>query len=256
MNDIYEYKTVDSRELKMYVSRPQHPSPPEGYPAIVFFHGGSWVEGAPTQFDEHCKYLASRGMIAIQVEYRLLNCNSDEPPTHCVRDAKSAIRWVRKQATKLMVNPRRIAASGASAGGHLAAFSSMVEGMDDPLDDLTVSPRGNAMVLFNPVFDNGPDGGWGYNRVGPRYKEFSPAHNITRKAPPCILFFGDADQFVPIRVVHRFQTNMEACGVRCELFIYKGQGHGFFNFGTAESIYYYKTLFETERFLSSLGWLT
>lgn len=42
--------------------------------------------------------------------------------------------------------------------GHLAAFVGMVEGQDDPNDDRSVSPKANAMVLFNPVFDNGPEG--------------------------------------------------------------------------------------------------
>ncbi len=69
----------------------------------------------------------------------------------CCNDTKSAMRWVRSHAAELGIDPERIAASGGSAGGHLAAFASMVEGIDDPADDLKVSPRGNALVLFNPV---------------------------------------------------------------------------------------------------------
>jgi acetyl esterase len=44
---------------------------------------------------------------------------------------------------------------------------------------------------------------------------------------------------------------MEAVGSRCDLFLYEGQKHGFFNFRNSE--YYQKTLLETEKFLRSLG---
>ena len=85
----------------------------------------------------------------------------------CCADAKSALRYVRAHATELGIDPQRIAAAGGSAGGHLAAFTALVDGLDDPQDDLAVSCKPNALVLFNPVFNNGPDQ-WGHGRVGDR----------------------------------------------------------------------------------------
>ena len=61
------YKEVDGRKLKLYVTKPDGWQKTDSRPAVVFFHGGGWVGGAPGQFTEHSKYLAERGMVAIQV---------------------------------------------------------------------------------------------------------------------------------------------------------------------------------------------
>lgn len=247
------YKTAGGRELKLYVLRPSAGKGP--FPAIVFYHGGGWVGGNPGQFTEHSKRLASRGMVAVQVEYRLLEKGGTVPPVVCVQDAKSAMRWVRSHARELDIDPKRIASGGGSAGGHLAAFVGMVDGLDDPADDLSVSARSNAMVLFNPVFDNGPEG-WGHQVVGERYKEFSPFHNVTPSAAPAIVFVGSQDKLLPTATVNAFCAAMQKAKVRCEARIYDGQPHGFFNYrqGGANE-YYEQTQKAAEEFLVSLGWI-
>jgi acetyl esterase len=103
----------------------------------------------------------------------------------------------------------------------------MVAGLDDPADDLKVSPKAEALVLFNPVFNNGP-GQWGHELVGDRYQEFSPAHNITSNAPPTIIFLGSKDPLISVKTTQEFQADMKRAGVRCEAFFYEGQVHGFF----------------------------
>lgn len=250
------YKKVAGRDLKLTIVNPPDWKAADQRPAMVFFHGGGWTGGAPTQFTQHGDYLATRGMVCIQVEYRLIEKGEKGPPVNCIADAKSAMRWVRSRAAELGIDPNRIGAGGGSAGGHLAAFVGMVEGLDDPLDDLKISPKANALALFNPVFDNGPDQGWGHSRVGERFKEFSPAHNITPDDPPAIVFLGTQDKLIPVAVVERFKANMEKAGVRCEAKFYEGQAHGFFNPGKGGKMeFYHDTLLETDKFLTSLGWL-
>ncbi len=268
----YIYKKVEDRELRLTVENPPDWKAEDKRPAMVFFHGGGWVGGLPKQFDEHCKYLTTRGLVCIQVQYRLLKGTpNDTPPLVCVYDAKSAMRWVRSHAAELGIDPQRIGAGGGSAGGHLAAFVGMVDGLDDPQDDLTVSPKANALALFNPVFDNGPENGWGTGRVKDRFKEFSPAHNISSDDPPAIIFLGTKDNLIPVSVVERFKANMDKAGVRCETVFYEGQGHGFFNAkaddkpkskkkpkkeaAAAGRNYFQETLLATDKFLTSLGWL-
>ena len=142
-------------------------------------------------------------------------------------------------------------AAGGAAGGHLAAFTSMVDGMDDPADDLKVSPKANRLVLFTPVFDNGSEGGYGAARIGDRFKEFSPAHNITSNAPPTVVFLGSRNNLISLAVLERFKANMTKASVRCDTHVYKGQPYGFFN----QYPYKTATLMEVDSFLASFGWL-
>lgn len=248
------YKQVGERALKLYVVRPEGWKPTDRRPAIVFFHGGGWTGGSPNQFNEHSRYFASRGLVAVLVEYRLLKGAPNTPPVDCIQDARTAMRWVRGRAGELGVDPVRIAAAGGSAGGHLAAHVGLVDGTDAPGDDLKVSPKANALILFNPVLDNGP-GGWGTGRVGSRYPEFSPAHNVSKDDPPAILFLGSQDNLIPVATLERFKAAMAQAGVRCDLHVYEGEGHGFFNAGRGDNKYYRLTVIAADKFLASLGWL-
>jgi acetyl esterase/lipase len=250
----HSYKTVGNRELRLYVNKPDEWTANDTRPAMVFFHGGGWVGGTPGQFTEHSRYLATRGMVCVQVEYRLLERGGNDPPLTCIQDARSAMRWVRSHAEELGIDPARIASAGGSAGGHLAAFVGMVDGLDDPGDDLSVPVKSNAMVLFNPVFDNGPEG-YGHQRVGDRYEEFSPFHNVSEDDPPAIVFLGTEDSLVPVQTLDQFADRMQEAGVRCVKVFYQGQPHGFFNFGRSGNRYYFETMSAADEFLQSLGWL-
>jgi acetyl esterase len=248
--DLVCYKTVAGRALNLRVEKPEGWTAKDRRPAVVFFFGGGWVGGTPEQFQKQSAYLASRGLVGFRVEYRTIPKGDKGPPVVCCEDAKSAIRFVRDHASEWGVDPGRIAAAGGSAGGHLAAFTALVPGLDDKADDLSLSCRPDALVLFNPVFNNGP-GEWGYERTGSRYQEFSPAHHIKAGAPPTIVFLGDNDKLIPVRVVEDFRRGMEKVGARCDTHIFPGMGHGFFNKPPA----FDETLILTDRFLASLGWL-
>lgn len=250
----HTYKTVGDRELQLYVTKPDDWAASDRRPAIVFFHGGGWVGGEPGQFTEHSKYLATRGMVCVQVEYRLLERRGNSPPLTCIQDARSAMRWVRSRADELGIDPERIASAGGSAGGHLAAVVGMVDGLDDPDDDMSIPVKSNAMVLFNPVFDNGP-GGYGHQRVRDRYQEFSPFHNVSADDPPAIVFLGTEDSLIPVETLDRFADAMQEADVRCVKLFYDGQPHGFFNFGRSGNRYYFETMTAADEFLRSLGWL-
>ena len=248
------YKKVGDTGLKLLVEKPAGWSATDQRPAIVFFFGGGWVGGTPEQFRKQSEHLASRGMVGIRVQYRVIPKDDKGPPLLPCADAKSAMRYVRAHAAELGIDPNRIAAAGGSAGGHFAAFATLVPGLDDPSDDLAISPRGNAMVLFNPVFNNGP-GEWGHARVGERYREFSPAHHVTKAAPPTIVFIGAKDALIRVRVLEDFKAKMTAVNVRCETRVFPGAAHGFFNKDVEGIPGFSETLADTDRFLTSLGWL-
>lgn len=218
-------------------------------PAMVFFFGGGWVGGNPGHFAPHAGYFSKRGLICFRVDYRVKS-RQGTTPFESLKDAKSAIRFIREHAEELGVDPTRIVASGGSAGGHLAAACALVTTFNEGSDNFSYSCVPNALVLFNPVIDNGP-GGYGYERVGQAYKDFSPLHNIHEGAPPTILFLGTQDKLIPVETAQYYKTVMEKVGSRCDLFLYEGEGHGFFNYNQFE--YYKKTVSEANQFLVSLG---
>lgn len=245
------YKQVDTSDLYLYIDYPPGFDASISYPTMVFFFGGGWVGGTPGHFEHHARYFAQRGLVCIRADYRVKSRHG-VTPFESLKDAKSAIRFIRENAEVLGVDPRQIIASGGSAGGHLAAATALITACNDRTDDLFISCVPNALVLFNPVIDNGP-GGYGYERIGEAYKEFSPLHNIREGAPPTIMFLGTEDVLIPVETARYYKTVMEKVGSRCELCLYEGEGHGFFNYGRTDN--YKKTVMKADHFLVSLGYL-
>ena len=128
----------------------------------------------------------------------------------------------------------------------------MIKDYDEDIDDLSISCIPDALVLYNPVIDNGP-GGYGYERIGDNYKAFSPLHNIKKGAPPTILFFGTNDIHVPVVTAQYYKLVMEKVGSRCDLKIFEEAKHGFFNYKKFK--FYKEVVAETDKFLVSLGYL-
>ena len=216
---------------------------------MVFFHGGGWRSGTYKAFQRHAKHLASKGMIAISADYRIENIYGTTP-FDAVEDAKSTIRYVRKHAKELHINPDMIASGGGSAGGHLAAVCGNIEGLEDDGEDLSISSKPNALVLFNPVYDNSKNG-FGFRRMEGRYLEISPLHNITKGAPPTIVFFGTKDKTTPVASSKEYEKRMQEVGSRIELNLYEGAEHSFF-YGPD---YYDDVVEKMDAFLVSLGYL-
>lgn len=251
------YKEVDGIELALHVYTPANHRASDHRAAALFFFGGGWNGGTPTQFVPHARYLASRGMVGVVADYRVKS-RHQTTPYECVKDGKSAMRWLRAHSEKLGIDPSRIAFGGGSAGGHVAAAAGTIEGINEKSDDLKVSARPDALLLFNPVYDNGP-GGYQYKQFGDRYREISPMHNINKDTPPAIVFFGTEDALVPVATARAFQKAMRDAGCRSELSLFPGQPHGFFNHPqfrpNASPVFFYETMLQTDRFLTSLGFL-
>ena len=242
------FKEFDKDPLELNVFLPDGWSAGDKRAAIVFFFGGGWVGGNPSQFFPQSKYLASRGMVAISAQYRTRGSHGTAP-VHCVHDGKSAVRWLRGHAAELGIDPERIAAGGGSAGGHVAATTGVISGLDDPGDDTSVSSRPNALVLFNPATDVSQIQRWGEDR-----ERGSPLQNVDPGDPPTIVFHGQADTTVPYRTAEAFCAAMVEAGNRCELVGYAGRPHGFFNYTRSRTMYA-STVWHMDRFLASLGFL-
>ncbi|MFC1498972.1 alpha/beta hydrolase [Verrucomicrobiota bacterium] len=250
---IVTYKTIDKIKLRMHIFVPENHDPKIKSSAIIFFFGGGWSSGTPKQFYQQCRYLASRGMVAMSAEYRVKSRHGTSP-FECVKDAKSAIRWVRTHAGKLGVDPNKIVSGGGSAGGHIAACTAMIENMENKGEDLSISSKPNALVLFNPVLgltenDKNAD------KITERIRKILPADHVKEGLPPFIIFHGAEDTTVPVAAIEIFQKLMNNKGNRCEVVPFKGRKHGFFNYGRNNNEPFNKTMELTDKFLTSRGFL-
>lgn len=243
------YKKTKPADLAMYVHFPPDWKKADKRPAIVFFFGGGWTSGKVEQFEPQARYLASRGMVAARADYRVKSRHNVTPDA-CVEDAKSAIRWLRQNAAMLGVDPDRIVAAGGSAGGHIAACTSC-PGLDAPDEDLKVSSRPNAMVLFNPVvrFDGVPELMQRIGKDEKLGKALSPTLHLSKDTPPAIFFYGKEDRL--LKQGEEYVARSKEVGHRAELFLADGVGHGFFN----RSPWQERTLHRVDEFLGSLGYV-
>lgn len=244
------YKTVGEQKLEIWIWKPQGWKAEDKRPAMVFYHGGGWRGGAPTAFARQSEQLAARGMVALSVQYRLTSQTGVQVPD-CVKDARSAFRWVRAQAGELGIDPDRIAAGGGSAGGHLAATLVTLDEINDPTDDLSVSLKPAALVLFNPALVL--EGPRAESRVADpaELRAISPYSHVKKGHPPTLILHGEADTTVPIASARLYAAKVVELGGKCEVVGYEGAPHSFFN----RSPHLEQTSERMEQFLHSLGWL-
>lgn len=241
------YKSTNEGELNLFIYKPSEFDIKKKYSCIVFFHGGGWNSGNPEQFQRQSRYFASRGMVAFSVEYRIRN-NHGTSPIQAMEDAKSAIRFIRSNARLLSIDPSKIAAAGGSAGGHLAAVAGNIDLFDNSDEDLTISSKPNLLILYNPVIDFGTRKWLWINNPS----DASPIHNISKGSPPTIILTGTNDKIVPVESIMNYKKIMESVGSRCDVILYEGAEHAFFNRGDD----FIDTVFQTDIFLKSNGYLS
>lgn len=239
-------------DLRLYILKPELED--SNRPAIVFFHGAGFSNNkvTPSQFEQHAQHFASKGFVSISAEYRPLEIDGLFSPLSSLENAKTAIRWIRENSQYLGVNPNKIIAAGASAGGYLCLCSALIAQSDDPSDDSLISTKPDALIIFNGGVDSEmliklfPD-------LRGQLLEASPLKNIREGLPPSLFFHGTEDKNIPIEAVRQFIDLMKSKGNVSRLIAFEGLGHGFFNYGNFENIPYLRTISESEYFLEQIN---
>ena len=247
----YVYKTIGERKLAVDVLYPPTWKPNGRLPAMVLWSGGGFRNGGTRQFRAQAQYFAKRGLVTIRAEYR--DRTKDQATIEvCLKDAISSMRWVRRNAAMLGIDPGKIIASGGSAGGFLAAGVYTADKVHSPDDDLSVSPKPNAMVLFNPALEiRGTN-----RRLSPTaaplresLNALSPLRMMDDSMAPAIILIGSKDNF--LAPCQDFCAKGRELGARIEIEVYEGQPHAFFN----ESPWTERTALRADEFLQALGYL-
>ena len=248
--EIVQYKVTEQGNLALHIFKPKESAKHEKHPVIVFFFAGGWSLGTPLQFYRECDYYASKGFVAISVDYRIKYLYHTTP-FESVEDAKDAVRWIRSNAEKLNIDPEKIVAAGSSAGGHLAAaIGTLKEKYENETDDY----KPNLMLLYYPVVDNS-ENGYGPEIIKKRYQEISPMHNIDAETPPALFILGTEDSLIPVKTAEEFKARMEENGVECELHLIEGAGHPIFYYAKDLTPEFYTIRELTDQFLSKHGYL-
>jgi len=250
------YKSVDTFNLKIDIFYQVNKTGKGNRPAIVFFHGGGWAYGKPDEFFTTCQRYARLGYVTFSVDYRLSNRNGEVPvkgitPVECVMDARSAMRFVRKNAERLYIDTNRIVAAGQSAGGQLALSTAMIDRYNEKSDDANISCRPDAIILFSSCINTLE--GWCDHLLGDRREQIwsiSPFHHVKPGLPPMIEFHGTYDDQVPAWTARYFANEMEKAGNYFELHLYEGKRHYLGEGNAKYSNYYNEDVLElTDKFL-------
>ncbi|EDY16383.1 Alpha/beta hydrolase fold-3 domain protein [Chthoniobacter flavus Ellin428] len=234
-----EYAVAGGEHLQVDVARPKNGDGP--FPAVVCIHGGGFRAGKREGYDKLCVTLAQKGYVAITVTYRL--APAFKFPA-AVQDCKASVRWLRANAAKYHVDPKRIGVTGGSAGGHLAQFLGNTNGVKefegdsgnlDQSSDVACVVNFYGPSDFTKSYGKSVDAAevlplWLGGNLETALKEHiraSPLNWVTPDAVPTLICHGTEDKYVNYEQAGWMVDRLKSCGVEVELLTLQGAGHGF-----------------------------
>ncbi len=232
------YVEHESGPLKADLYVPQGEGP---FPGVLVVHGGAWHMGTRAQLSGFAQLLASRGMTAVAISYRLA-------PTYQfpaqIEDCKEAVRWMRNHAERLKIDPKRIGGFGYSAGAQLVTLLGTTDA-DDGLEGET-SPAETPSTRLQAVAGGGVPCdfrtfpldiemlsfwlGGTRRQKAEQYRLASPVEFVSPDDPPMFFFHGENDDLVPLTSPLAMCERLKSAGVPNGLYIVPGVGHIFAGF--------------------------
>ena len=220
------------------------PADAAGAPLLVWVHGGGWSRGERKPVSTLA--FVEAGYAMASVDYRL---SGVAPFPAQIHDLKSAIRFLRAQASAYGYDARRIGILGVSAGAHLAALVATTNGdtrlegdvgghLDQSSDVAAAVSYFGASNLTTILDQSTP---FGLNiRVpglealfgGPPDEKTdlaelaSPVFQVDRGDPPLLLLHGDQDPQMPINQSHELHGAYKALGLNVHFEVVHGARHG------------------------------
>jgi len=235
-----EFANVDGHNLKLDLYLPAET---KNAPLVVWIHGGGWKAGNKSNCP--VSWLTDDGYAVASISYRLTDKAIFPAQIH---DCKAAIRWLRANADKFGFSTAKIAVSGSSAGGHLAALvgtSGDAKGLEGTVGgNPGHSSRVDAVVDFYGATDfvlrsktqphrANKEGSVVYRLLGggadkkvELAKQASAAFHVTKDDPPFLVFHGGNDKTVLIDQSERIKEVYMKAGLPIALHVLKGSGHG------------------------------
>ncbi len=230
---------ADKQPFEAILIEPEHRSDLDG--AVLWIHGGGHVVGTAGIDVDRASYLAFQlGIPVLSVDYHQSNAGGQFPGDH--NECYAALRWLQSRAGEMNFNPQKIAVSGSSAGGGLAA--GIVQRAADEGNDVAFQALVYPMLDHETTYrsrENDKGRGkitWTHNaNVGawetylrdvdrdnlPAYA--SPAqYEPVEKLPATWIGVGDIDLF--FEEDKAYAERLSAAGVETEFYIADGMYHG------------------------------
>ncbi len=198
--------------------------------AVIHFHGGGFAGGNKDGLAGRLQALSARGYTNIAAQYRLSANGAARWPAQ-IEDVKASVRWTRANASRLGIEPNRIAVAGYSAGGHLALFAAGTANRPEfegkggnagvPTDVAAClayyAVTGSSWEGFRrqfPMPEGSSEEAWTAATPGTYIKTFAAT----------VLFHGLADVTVP---PERFLKQLRGANIPSELHTFAGVPHEF-----------------------------
>jgi acetyl esterase/lipase len=220
---------------------------PGTHPLIVSIHGGGWREGDKSECLPERLGFPARGYAVACVNYRLSG-QAIFPAQ--IEDVRDAIAYLRANAVRFGVDPRRFVAWGPSAGGHLVALAgttsrtavftmdgnaSAVQAVIDYFGPIDLTAMATTPGYFaHQSADSAPSellGGPVLQRPD-QARQANPVTYLDPADPPVLIVHGTADPVSPVAQSYLFRDALKAAGVTVELHVIDGAKHGGPEFST------------------------
>ncbi|HYJ10833.1 MAG TPA: alpha/beta hydrolase [Polyangiaceae bacterium] len=223
----YDDRFGDSTTMDLYL-----PSGTSPRPAILMIHGGAWRAGSKQHYHDAAVRMARSGYVAAAINYRLGPAGAYP---RGVQDCVCALAYLRAHAGDYGLDPDRVAVTGYSAGGHLAALLGVAAEAPEHIPDCDSGATGapNAVISSAGVQDfHGKEHDWVSDFLGGSeddvpevYDDASPISHVTSGQPPLLMIAGGADWLVDTGDMSRMRDAMLAAGNDAELLLTNGGGH-------------------------------
>lgn len=221
--------------LRFYIHEEDGADGQKERPFMLVVPGGGYCMVVPPEGEIVAKVFYEQGMNSAVLTYTTDITMCVPLRKQPMNDASRAVRYIRKNAARLHVDPNKLVICGFSAGAHVCGSLGVhYEDVKDPDPELdNVSNRPDAMILSYPVITSGEFthiySMWALvGQDGPKedYDYFSLEKHVTEKTPPTFLWQTVTDNLVPVENSALFAASCRAAKVPYAYYAFPSGWHG------------------------------
>lgn len=235
--ELISWKSQDGALIEGVLIKPADFDPSKKYALLCIIHGGPTGIDRPALLAPDSRYYpsdiwAARGALILKVNYRGSAGYGENFRRLNIRnlgvgDAWDVLTGVDHLIAKGWVDPKRVGCMGWSQGGYISAF------LTTSSDRFAAISVGAGISNWATYYYNTDITPFTINYLGKDpaedpeiYEKTSPMSYIKKARTPTLIQHGEFDRRVPIANAYELRQGLEDRGVKVEMVVYKGYGHG------------------------------